>query len=388
MDEQKLIYIAGIIAKSFREELSVEEQAELEAWKNSSPEHPEMLERFSHYSFLEAKLVAEQLSGKESAWQSFRHRQQEFRHRRRIRRWSYAAVVVVVMAVAAILFYRPSRMPANHPVMAEQFLPAGKNQAVLTLANGRKINLEKQIAAVILQDEGLSVDTAAGCIAYKPMENQPGEIRYNQLEVPRRGEYRLVLADGTKVWLNSESELKYPVAFQSNERRVYLRGEAYFEVAKNARCPFIVETEETAVQVLGTSFNVRAYTDEGRVYTTLVEGSVRLSCGRGKLMLLPDEQGIVCAATGEISKQKVNTLLYTAWKDGRFVFENQTLEDIMRTLVRWYDVNVLYTSERVKEAMFNGNLKRYDDFNRIVEMLEMTGVAHFKINGNTIVISE
>ena len=101
-------------------------------------------------------------------------------------------------------------------------------------------------------------------------------------------------------------------------------------------------------------------------------------------MLLPDEQGIVCAATGEISKQKVNTLLYTAWKDGRFVFENQTLEDIMRTLVRWYDVNVLYTSERVKEAMFNGNLKRYDDFNRIVEMLEMTGVAHFKINGNTI----
>ena len=211
---------------------------------------------------------------------------------------------------------------------------------------------------------------------------------YNQLDIPRKGEYRLVLADGTRVWLNSESSLKYPVAFQGNERKVYLEGEAYFEVSKDEHKPFTVVTGESSIRVLGTSFNVRAYADEAQLCATLVEGKVRLSHAQQSLILSPDEQGVVTLASGKLEKRKVDASLYTVWKDGRFVFENQTLEEIMNTLSRWYDVKVFYTNEQVKQAMFNGNLKRYDDFDQIVKMLELTGVAHFKINGETIIISE
>ena len=387
MDEQKIIYIASVIVKSFRGNLTDEERVELEEWKNSSPEHLALLEQFSHYSFLEAKLVAEQLSGKEKAYRQFCLRQQAYQRRRTIRRWSYASVAVmaVIVTVAAVLLFRPTS-PVGMMV-AEKTLTAGKNQAMLTLADGRRVNLEEQLPDTLLQKAGLAMDAVAGRIEYKPLENHTGGIQYNQLDIPRKGEYRLVLADGTRVWLNSETQLKYPVTFAGTERRVYLQGEAYFEVMRDEQKPFIVETGKSAVQVLGTSFNVRAYTDEKDMYTTLVEGSVQLSSGKETLVLRPDEQGVV-APSGAITKQKVNTALYTSWKDGRFVFENQTLEEIMHTLARWYDVNVFYANDRVKEAMFNGNLKRYDDFNQIVEMLEMTGVAHFKINGNTIIISE
>ena len=390
-DIERKIYL---IKASLDSELGEDDRKELNEWLRTSEENQEMYDRFRNKRLLFERLGFYRQTDPEPDWKEIRRRTQRIsRHERWLQRLTYAAVFIGLLFMVSLYIYRQKAeipLPENIAINCDSIRP-GSRQAYIELITGEKIVLgEREKGLVKNVDGAMLKEGEEGLIMVgdDSVKNEVQEVEFNRVVVPRGGEYRLILADGTKVWLNSESELKYPVAFQSNERRVYLRGEAYFEVAKNARCPFIVETEETAVQVLGTSFNVRAYTDEGRVYTTLVEGSVRLSCGRGKLMLLPDEQGIVCAATGEISKQKVNTLLYTAWKDGRFVFENQTLEDIMRTLVRWYDVNVLYTSERVKEAMFNGNLKRYDDFNRIVEMLEMTGVAHFKINGNTIVISE
>lgn len=133
---------------------------------------------------------------------------------------------------------------------------------------------------------------------------------------------------------------------------------------------------------------LRAYADEEQLYATLVEGTVRLSHAQQSLILYPDEQGVITFVSRKLEKRKVDANLYTAWKDGRFIFENQTLEEIMNTLGRWYDVKVFYSNEQVKQAVFNGNLKRYDNFDQIVKMLELTGVAHFKINGETIIISE
>lgn len=386
MDQEKIFHIAGIISKYVHGDLTLQEQEELNNWKSESPEHSHLFEEFSHYEFLEKKQVAERLCAKERAWQQFCERRRTTLSRKKVRMyWIRSVAAVLLIGVSALMFYRQSVDPETS--FTAQELTAGGSRAVLTLADGQKINLGGQSADTLLEKDGALLNTSANCIEYNPLTGNRTEMVYNCLEVPRKGEYMLVLSDGSKVWLNSESQLKYPASFQGKERRVFLKGEAYFEVCRNERMPFIVVTGKSAVQVLGTSFNIRAYADEKYSYTTLVDGSVRVSAGTQSLVLKPNEQGIV-NASGRLDKREVDVDLYTAWKKGRFVFENQTLEEMMNTLSRWYDIDVFFTTERVKEAMFTGNLKRYDDFDKIVKMLELTGVAHFKIEGNTVVISE
>ncbi len=386
MDQERIFHIAGIISKYVHGDLTLQEQEELENWKSQSPEHSRLFEEFSRYEFLERKQVAERLCARERAWQQFCERRRVTLRRKKVRMyWIRSVAAVLLIGVTVLMFYRRSESPETSFIA--QSLTAGESRAILTLADGQKINLGKQSADTLLEKDGALLNTSANCIAYNPLTGDRTEIMYNCLDVPRKGEYMLVLSDGSKVWLNSESQLRYPASFQGKERRVFLKGEAYFEVCRNEEMPFIVVTGKSAVQVLGTSFNIRAYTDEKYSYTTLVDGSVRVSAGTQSMVLEPAEQGRV-SVSGSLDKRKVDVNLYTAWKKGRFVFENQTLEEMMNTLSRWYDVNVFFTTERVKEAMFTGNLKRYDDFDKIVEMLELTGVAHFKIDGNAVVISE
>lgn len=387
MELQEIYRIAGLLSKQVRGELSADEQEELENWKKGSPERANLSDEFSHYTFLEKKLMAEQLCGKDKAYQNFIAWKHAYEHRRQVRRWigSVAAIAFLFITIA-VIFLNPNK-DSGEAIVYGNSLPAGESRATLILANGQRMVLDGKIGDTLVEP-GVQVRASQGEIKYETGKRSEVDECFNQLEIPRRGEYRLMLADGTRVWLNSESRLKYPVTFHGHERRVYLEGEAYFEVMKNNEMPFVVVSGETAVEVLGTSFNVRAYSDETCIYTTLVEGKVRLSNTQHSLELEPSEQGIITLASGQLEKRKVDVNLYTTWKDGRFVFENQTLEEIMNTLGRWYDVKVFYTNEQVKQAMFNGNLKRYEDFNQIVEMLELTGVAHFKINGDTIIISE
>lgn len=388
MDHGNVYHIAEIISKYIKGNLTSGEQEELEDWRESSADHQKLLDEFSHFAFLEKKQIAKYLCGKEKAYQQFCLRQQAFLHRKKRYIWyrSIAALVVLSIGLTAVLYYRPEHL--KEPIVVQQFLSAGESRAVLTLADGQKMYLGTQMADTLVRQAGVVMNTAAGCVKYQEIVAEPESVRYHQLDIPRKGEYKLVLSDGTRVWLNSETQLRYPVRFQGTERRVYLEGEAYFEVEKDEKMPFVVVAGQSAVQVLGTSFNIRGYTGEPYIYTTLVEGSVKLSCGRSSLLLKPDEQGTVDSQSGKLDKRRVDVRLYVSWRDGRFVFENQTLEEIMNTLGRWYDVNVFFTSEQVKKALFIGNLKRYDDFDKIVKMLELTGVAHFEIKGNTIVISE
>lgn len=389
MEHQEVFQVAGLLAKYIKGELSSQEQAELEVWKNSSPQHVRLMEEFLQATFWEKKQVAEERCGKKQAFQKFIRWKQEYQHRRRMRRiglGSAAAVVILFITVAGLL-WRPYQ-GQEQEIVQNHILPAGESRAVLTLADGQKMSLDKKRADTLIQMGEVRINTLQGEINYEAAKHKVGVEHYNQLDIPRKGEYRLVLADGTRIWLNSESSLKYPVAFQGNERKVYLEGEAYFEVSKDEHKPFIVVSGESSIRVLGTSFNVRAYADEAQLYATLVEGTVRLSHAQQSLILYPDEQGVITFVSRKLEKRKVDANLYTAWKDGRFIFENQTLEEIMNTLGRWYDVKVFYSNEQVKQAVFNGNLKRYDNFDQIVKMLELTGVAHFKINGETIIISE
>lgn len=388
MKDWNIYDLAEIIAAYIQGKLTDQQRITLEHWLSETPGRQKLLDKFSHNTFLDKKLIAERLSGKNKAYQSFLLRRHAYKTKRRRILWlsSVAALMVLGLGISGIFLFQKENQPEHW--VNEPLLSAGESRAILTFADGRRMSLDKEMKDTLLIYEGGVLNASNGRIEYKKGDQQASKTDYNQIDIPRKGEYALILSDGTKVWLNSESSFKYPVAFQGKERRVYLQGEAFFEVSKNEKMPFIVQTGQSAVQVLGTSFNVRAYADEQVIYTTLVEGSVRLSAGDAGLTLQPEEQGLIDLHSGEIRKRKVDVTLYTSWKEGRFVFEDQTLEEIMNTLSRWYDIHVIFANEQVKGAMFRGNLKRYDDFDQIVKMLELTGVAHFKIDGNTITISE
>ena len=213
------------------------------------------------------------------------------------------------------------------------------------------------------------------------------EMEYNTLRVPRGGEFELTLTDGTVITLNSDSEVRYPVKFSGEERRIYLSGEAFLDVAKDAKHPFIVAVGNSEIRVLGTSFNVQAYATEGKVFTTLVEGAVEMSSGNEKIKLNPGEQ-CVADSTGILTKHKVDTELYTGWKEGKLIFREQTLETVMKTLARWYNIEVIFENPEAKKILFTGNVRRYDSFEKILKMLEVTGDTRFEVNGNKVSVKD
>ena len=211
-----------------------------------------------------------------------------------------------------------------------------------------------------------------------------GTLAYNTLNVPKGAEFNLVLADGTQVWLNAESKLKYPVVFGSEERVVELEGEGFFKVSKDASRPFRVKTKSQVVEVLGTEFNVDAYPDEGYVYTTLVEGKVKVDAEGKSLELVPGMQSVVGGQ--EMYSRKVNTGDVVSWKNGMFVLEDKSLEEIMSKLARWYDFNIFYQNQAVKEITFKGKIPRYASFESILDILERTGEVKFKVSGQTVTV--
>lgn len=377
--------IAELIADYVEGNITPGKQQELDHWANLSENNRKLLDEFSRYEFIGRKQIAENLCDKEKAYKQFvRQKQKHIRGRnlRRISSWSAAALFVILLGVATALFVRPPQVP-EAPVVS--LITAGESRALLTLADGREMALYREMADTLLQNDGAILNISGEGLAYRENEGAD-KLIYNQLEVPRKGEFFLTLSDGTKVWLNSDSRLRYPVCFNTAERRVYLEGEAYFEVKENTDKPFVVEFKNAAVRVLGTVFNARAYSGDN-IYTTLEKGRVELVANNKKIELAPDEQGVVDVRSGSIIKRRVDVRLYTSWKDGRFVFENQTLEEMMETLERWYDISVFFSSQSVRKVTFSGNLKRYDSFDKIIELLEMTGLARFETKGNVVYIS-
>ena len=208
---------------------------------------------------------------------------------------------------------------------------------------------------------------------------------YHKITIPRGGEYILRLADGTRVWLNSETELEYPVVFTEKQRQVFLKGEAYFEVAPDSLHPFIVKTEQQNLRVLGTSFAIRAYANESVVLTTLETGKVNIHSKGQEVILNPGEQS--CLKDGNLTVAKVNTTLFTAWHKGIFIFQDQPLENILNTLARWYNIDIFYTNENLKDIHFTGELKRYDRIQDFLCKLEILEKVRFTIKGRTVTVS-
>ena len=264
----------------------------------------------------------------------------------------------------------------------------GSTKAVLLLSDGSSVDLTNGNTENIDEYNGTKISKSNNKLLYTQSEPKDGELieKYNTIKVPRGGEYQLVLSDGTKVWLNSETELYYPVQFIRNTREIKLSGEAYFEVAKNTGKPFIVSFEDEKIEVLGTSFNVKCYADEINYQTTLVEGKVKYQNPSNELILSPNKQVEFNKQTKNLELKQVNSYDYIAWINGRFIFTNQRLETIFTSLSRWYNVEIIYQNENVKDIRFTGKLKRYDRIEQILEILEATKKIEIIANNNSLTV--
>lgn len=297
-----------------------------------------------------------------------------------------AAAVIAVISIGAYLFV----IRAGHSTYDNDVNP-GTNKAVLTLANGQKITLDDAKKGKLAEQTGITVSKSAnGQLLYTvaATDKVTKELSYNTLETPVGGQYQLVLPDGTKIWLNAGSSLKYPTSFAAlQERRVILKGEAYFEVAHNKEMPFRVETPKQTVEVLGTHFNVNAYLDEPDTKTTLLEGSVKVMPENktASLLLKPGQQAHVGNSSGVIT---IDTEAVIAWKNGDFILKDEDFEATMRKIARWYDVEVIYDESAPHDLELGGWVSRSKNISAVLKIIESTGKVHFKVQGRRVTVTK
>ena len=308
--------------------------------------------------------------------------------RRMTLRWSIAASIILLVGLFVGRTISGVRDIHEEQELAKNVMQPGTSKAILMMADGKEVVLEQGQNLNILLNERVRVATSSQGIVYE--EHGKGMVteEYNKLTTPVGGEYSLVLSDGTKVFLNADSELKYPVEFSDGKRIVDLKGEAYFEVHKDSLRPFIVRMNGAEVTVLGTSFNVNTYGDDGQIYTTLVNGSVRVASMKNKQeeMLKPGMQSVMNVQSGLLTVREVDVEPYVAWREGRFVFRAMTLDLIMRQLQRWYDFEVFYQNSELKDYEFRGVIKRDMDLDKVLSVIKATTNVDFEVKGKVITI--
>lgn len=344
-------------------------------------------------AFLEKKYGQQVKPEKE--WQKL-WRQMQKKINRRL--WySVAAGVCVLMALAGGLLLRQGKEKKSVPPMA-QIEHVGKRSAQLIVSTGEILNLSHEKIYRKAVDGTLITNDTLKLLSYQSEarktdttgtnapEKASKETVYHTLRVPAGADYKVTLADGTKVWLNCESTLRYPVEFGDEKREVYLDGEGYFEVNKATEWPFIVNAEQMRVKVTGTKFNVKSYSTEPIAHTTLVEGSVWAYTDQTQVQLTPSEQFRYDKETGKTSVQKVDTELYTGWTEGMFVFRNQRLEDVMNDLARWYNMTLFFSTAEIKEIRISMNLNRYKNIDDLLEIINECSNVVVARKDNTITI--
>ena len=308
--------------------------------------------------------------------------------RRMTLRWSIAASIILLVGLFVGRTINGVRDIHEEQELAKSVMQPGTSKAILMMADGKEVVLEQGQNLNILLNERVRVATSSQGIVYEEYGKGMVTEEYNKLTTPVGGEYSLVLSDGTKVFLNADSELKYPVEFSDGKRIVDLKGEAYFEVHKDSLRPFIVRMNGAEVTVLGTSFNVNTYGDDGQIYTTLVNGAVRVSSvknGQAEV-LKPGMQSVMDVQSGQLTVREVDVEPYVAWREGRFVFRAMTLDLIMRQLQRWYDFEVFYQNPELKDYEFRGVIKRDMDLDKVLSVIKVTTNVDFEVKGKVITI--
>ncbi|WP_346990363.1 FecR domain-containing protein [Bacteroides caccae] len=382
---------AALMRKFLLGEANEAERKELEKRLAECPDLKKVYEQLQNSETLKAAFGEYKDYSSKKAYQSFLQKIGRMEKKERkpsiSRVWWYAAAAVIVLAVG-LSFYMSNFYSAVEEKRV--LIQPGTQQAQLTLPDGSIIDVDKKEVNVVV--DGVQVKYKKGVLSYQPTVTTQHEeesteekpVKSNELVIPRGGENTVILADGTTVHLNAGSKLTYPVRFAGKRRVVALEGEAYFDVVKDETRPFIVQTHLGEVTVLGTAFNINAYTDAS-VYTTLVHGKVQFSSSSiGTIILSPGEQAVVSANGSE--KRMVDLDEYVGWVDGRYVFNNRPLGEIMQTFERWYDIQVYYETPHLRDITYSGSLKRYGTINSFLDALELTGDLTYKISGRNILI--
>jgi len=321
-----------------------------------------------------------------------------FPRRKQFVKWLAAAAIFIFFFSVAYFFIQKKQQEQLITITNRNKILPGRNKATLTLADGSKIDLDDAKTGGIAKQAQLSVTkTATGQLVYtiantdSTSSTATDKLSFNTIETPVGGQYQVILSDGTRVWLNAASSLKYPTQFAANKRQVELTGEGYFEVTKNKAKPFKVITDKQEIEVLGTHFNVNAYTDENAVSTTLLEGSVKIAVhlknqsSQQSAILKPGQQSNLSNAG--LAVGNVDTEDVVAWKNGYFSF-NEDFESIMRKLSRWYNIDVVYKIDKDPDLSFGGKISRSKSINSVLNIIETTGNVHFKIEGRRIIVTK
>ncbi len=316
-------------------------------------------------------------------------------HKHSTRQWAVAAAALAAIVIVSAVIYFTGHRPTQVAGVAVQTavkhdVEPGGDKALLTLADGTVIRLDTARNGMLSHQLNTTVRKQDGqlIIQATAADIQPGIIPYNTISTPRGGQFQVLLPDGSHVWLNAASSLKFPLSFTGNERTVELKGEGYFEIARNTTAPFFVKAGNMQVQVMGTQFNIMAYADEQAVSTTLLEGAVRVGGSNGQQQVLkPGQQAVMQNASAQLAITSMNNAdleQVVAWKNGVFSFQDATVETVMRQLSRWYDIEVVYDGP-VKERQLVGQVYRSYTLSQVLAVLEAAGM-HFRLENRKLVV--
>lgn len=379
--------LAHLLAGSVLEqEFSEEDRRLLEEWLSVSEEHRALFRRVKNLEMVRDIIRLEKEGyGRKMAYRFLQARRKQER-RRAVRRWlgwCGGAAALVVLAVGFGRWGMEDSVPPVVPVAAVQEIVPGEVKAVLTLADGKRVDVSRTETT---ETGDVFVDVAGNRV--KPADDRMTDTVWHTLTVPAGGEFQYTLSDGTQVWLNSASELRFPAVFSSGERRVYLRGEAFFDVTKDVDRQFVVSLPEGDITVYGTRFVVTSYR-EAALSAVLVRGSIGFTTPAGKqVRLQPAERVVYESRSGDIRVEQVDTTLYTSWLKKMFVFRGQPLSEIMATLSRWYDFDITFIDPELRDIRLSGRLNRYQDVRILLHTYEETAGITFHIDGRNIAVSK
>ena len=381
--------LASWIAKSMAGELSDEELQLLDEWRMTSARNHQLYDRIVSRERREAKRRHFTAFDKVFGWQGYSKKLKETE--KKVNRWRvflrYAAILLIPLSATV---YGVLRSGEETVSLADlNAITPGGTRAELVLPSGEVVDLVAK-SGVISRGENTVINNEGKTLSYKSIGNQApmDSLRYNEVIVPKGGEYQLVLSDGTLVYLNSMTKIRFPERFSEKCREVEVCGEAFFEVAENKRVPFVVKTDAYEITVLGTKFNVTAYADEQVATTTLVEGAVSISgkCIGEAKALRSNEQFVLDRVSGSVEIKNVDVNYYTAWKDGMFRFRDVRLEEIMHVVERWYDMTVVYEDESVRDLHFGFNMSRLETIEPLLNIFELNGKIKITKEGKVLKI--
>lgn len=371
-----------ILLKKTRCPLSLEEEKIFQRWLAEDVNHREYFERMHKVWNADETTYTLSTDISKLIVDFDRYVINDNKRKRRLKQVIYyiAACLVVLLSVGgSILLMQDNQSNIQPYVEMKQPIVAGNSKAIVLLSDGKRVSVEALADSLSYKTKELSVEKDSGIIKYSAIVGK--DLAYNTIIIPKGGEYQVKLSDGTKVWLNADSQLKTPIVFVGNERRVFLSGEAYFDVEKDVTKPFVVETNMGNIQVYGTEFNVRNYLSDNRLKTTLVEGSIGFCNNRiAEVKLKPGYQLTLIKGEVRPKIEQVKIINEIAWKYKRFCFENTSLEVIAKDLERWYDVEFVFVDPNLKKLEFSGNISRCSEIATLLRFFEECADVKFLID--------